>query len=58
MASALEVKPGRAMGTQKQHCPAFYIASPCGQKAVNTYPTESPHLKFFPPQVLPSYLAR
>lgn len=42
MVTALGVKPGRAMGTEKQHCPAFYIPSPCGEKAVNTYPIKSP----------------
>lgn len=28
MAAALGMKPGVAMGTQKQHRPAFYIPSP------------------------------
>lgn len=44
MAAALGVKPGRVMGTQKQHCPAFYIPSACAEKAVNTCTIKSPHL--------------
>ena len=44
MAVALGVIPGRVMGTQKQHCPAFYISSPCGEKAVNICSIQPPHL--------------
>lgn len=44
MAAALGVKPSRAMGTQKQHCPTVYIPSPCEQRAVNICPIKSPHL--------------
>lgn len=44
MAAALGEKPGRAMSTQKQHCPTIYIPSPCRQRAVNICPIKSPHL--------------
>lgn len=57
MVTALGVKPGRAMGTEKQHCPAFYIPSPCGEKAVNTCPIKSPPPTLPLPPVFPNYLA-
>lgn len=44
MAAAPGVKPGWAMGTQNQHCPTFYIPSPCGERAVNNPPVKSPRL--------------
>lgn len=47
MATALGEKPGWAMGTQKQHCPAFYIPSPWGEKTMNTCPIKSPHFHHF-----------
>jgi hypothetical protein len=40
MSSALGVKPARAVGTQKQYCSAFYIASPCREETVNIYPVK------------------
>lgn len=45
LAAARGMKPGVVMSTQKQHCPAFYIPSPCGERAVNIVPIKSPYLR-------------
>lgn len=51
MATTLRVKPSRAMGTQKQHCPTVYIPSPCEQRGSEHLPNQvtPPPLPLVPP---------